>query len=91
MFDFGEALRVLKAGGKVRREGWNGRGMWVVMMPGYPNGVPANTHAAAALGVSEGATVRIKPYLAMRDVQGHLVPWLASQTDMLSEDWLVVA
>jgi hypothetical protein len=30
------------------------------------------------------------PYIFMKTVQGDLVPWLASQTDLLAEDWSVV-
>jgi hypothetical protein len=30
------------------------------------------------------------PYIFITTVQGELVPWLSSQTDMLSEDWMIV-
>jgi hypothetical protein len=90
-FGFAFALQLLKAGKKVRRFGWNGKGMHLAYMPGYPEGVPANGAAAAALGVPEGEIIHTRPYIAMKDAQGYLVTgWLASQTDLLAEDWELV-
>jgi hypothetical protein len=70
--DFGGAIRVLKSGGRVAREGWNGKGMWLALQ------VP-DAHSKMSL-----------PYIYMKTVDDKLVPWLASQTDMLAEDWLLV-
>lgn len=66
---FGDALEVLKVGGRVARAGWNGRGMHVQLQR-------PDSYSKMTL-----------PYIYMKTVQGDLVPWLASQTDMLSEDW----
>lgn len=85
--NFGQALEHLKAGGKVARVGWNGKGMWLALKPGYPDGVPANAAMAKAAGIPEGTTVRFQPYIVMCTVDGSFVPWLASQTDVLAEDW----
>lgn len=85
---FGSALAELRAGRKVARLGWNGQGIWICLMPGYPDGIQAN--AATAKHFGEGI-VRTRPYIAMRDAQGMMVTgWLASQTDLLAEDWIVV-
>jgi hypothetical protein len=84
---FGDALQHLKSGQKVCRAGWNGKGMWLALQKGYPEGVPANKNTSEAFGVPEGSTVRILPYIAMKTVDGAFVPWLASQTDVLAEDW----
>jgi hypothetical protein len=89
-FDFGEALEALRAGKRVQRAGWNGKGMWLALQPGYPEGVPANATSAKALHVAEGEMVRILPYIAMKTVDGGFVPWLASQTDVLAQDWSAV-
>jgi len=67
--DFGDAIRALKDGKKVRRRNWNGEGMWLALQ------VP-DEHSKMGL-----------PYIYMSTVEGKLVPWLASQSDMLSEDW----
>jgi hypothetical protein len=75
----------------VQRAGWNGKGMWLCLMPGYPDGVPINTNTAQATGLPEGESHRFLPYILMRTVDGSFVPWLASQTDILAEDWSVVS
>jgi hypothetical protein len=76
---FGEALRKLKNGYKVARKGWNGKGMWLVL-------VKAEDYA---LSESFG-TRELLPFIAMKTADNKLVPWLASQTDILAEDWMVV-
>ncbi len=85
--NFGQALEHLKAGGKVARVGWNGKGMWLTLQKGYPDGVPINKNTAEATGLPEGTVCRFLPYIIMRTVDGSFVPWLASQTDVLAEDW----
>lgn len=88
---FGMALECLKIGRHVQREGWNGKGMFVFMQKGYPDGIPANKNTSEALGIEEGTEIKVTPYLMMRAADGTLVTgWLASQTDMLSEDWEVL-
>lgn len=86
---FGWALAHLRSdeGNRVRRAGWNGKGMFLFYMPGYPDGVPANANTAKSMGIAEGVIVRVPPYIMMRTADGALVPWLASQTDLLSDDW----
>lgn len=78
-FDFGTALKALKDGHRVARSGWNGKGMWLSLQ------VP-DEHSKMTL-----------PYVFIEYPVGHVaypqgsrVPWLASQTDMLSEDWCIV-
>ena len=88
--DFGYALKALKEGLKVERKGWNGRGMYVVLQKGYPDGIPINKNTAEATGLPEGTVCRFLPYLMMKTVDGAFVPWLISQTDALAEDWFAV-
>jgi hypothetical protein len=85
--DFGEALALLREGHRMQRTGWNGKGMYVVFQKGYPDGIPINANTAAAIGQPEGVVCRFLPYLMMRTADGSFVPWLASQTDILAEDW----
>lgn len=82
MMDFGAAVRALKAGHKVARTGWNGKGMWLYF-------VPAASYPAQTLAAKEhfGEMVPYLAYIAMKTVDGSVVPWLASQSDVLSEDW----
>lgn len=67
--NFSDALKQAKAGRRIRRSGWNGKGMYVELVP------------AGAAGVIT------EPFLAMQTAQGGLIPWLASQADVLAEDW----
>lgn len=87
---FDTAILLLKRGHKLARTGWNGVGMYVVMQRGYPDGVPLNANTAQATGIREGTLTRFAPYLLMRTAQGDFVPWVASQTDLLSDDWEVI-
>lgn len=76
--NFGMALGALKQGRKVARIGWNGKGLWLELQR-------PDAHSKMTL-----------PYLFMcypddaQNTPGARVPWLASQTDMLAEDWFVL-
>lgn len=86
LFDFGQALHFLKYGYKVARKGWNGKGMFLYYVAEgvYPARMPV------IQGCFENDQVPYGAYIAMKTAQGNVVPWLASQTDMLAEDWEVV-
>lgn len=95
-FDFGLALHALKQGAKVRRRGWNGKGMWIALTPGsaFEAKHAKCGHAAAKRAVElddPEAEIELLPHIDMRAADGSMViGWLASQTDMLAEDWEVV-
>lgn len=90
MLNFGEAIEVLKQGKKVAREGWNGKGMYIVLMDGYPS-TTANAMTREKHNLPEGSTVTVNPYIVMKTATGELQPgWLASQTDMLADDWQII-
>jgi hypothetical protein len=82
---FGHALEALKAGCSVARSGWNGKGMFLYFVPA--NSYPAQTDVAKKF---IGETVPYGAYIAMKTAQGNVVPWLASQTDIVAEDWQVI-
>ena len=84
--NFGKAIELLKQGKKVARIGWNGKRMFLYYVPA--NSYPAQTEVAKE---EFGAMVQYGAYIAMKTATGEVVPWLASQTDMLAEDWEVVA
>ena len=85
--NFGSALQALKNGQKVAREGWNGKGMFLFLVPGSVFKV----NRAPLLGIyPEGTEINYRPHIDMKTVDGGIVPWLASQTDVLAEDWCVV-
>ncbi len=90
MMNFGEALAALKQGAHISRAGWNGKGMWLAYQPGYPDGIAINANTAKATGLEQGTLCKFLPYIMMKTAGGEFVPWLASQTDVLGEDWGVV-
>jgi hypothetical protein len=84
---FSEALERLKQGKKVQRSGWNGKGMWLALQKAYPDGIPINKNTAEATGIPEGTVCKFLPYIMMKTADNAFVPWLASQTDILANDW----
>ena len=88
--NFSAALQAVKAGAKIQRSGWNGKGMYVVLQKGYPNGIPINKNTAEATGIAEGTICRFLSYLMMYTANGAFVPWVISQTDVLAGDWQVI-
>lgn len=86
--DFGAALDYLKHGYRLARKGWNAANQWIALNPGSSIVVSEGRPLAAVFPV--GTPLEIKPYLIIKTVQGSIVPWLASQTDLLAEDWFVV-
>ena len=91
-FTFGEAIRKLKNGKKVARLGWNGKGMYLWLMP--PTVVksewciePGLKALAEANGGKIEALGSIRMFTADKKI---LTGWLASQTDILAEDWIEI-
>ncbi len=79
--DFGFAIRALKGGRRVARTGWNGRDMWLVLLDKQMCLAPTFF----------GGVVELAPCIAIRTAQGEMQPgWVASQADMLAEDWVVL-
>lgn len=87
---FGHALHALKAGHRVARAGWNGKGMWLLLVPGSVVTLRGGTPYADALGIAD-APASIDPHIDMFTAAGTMQPgWLASQADMLADDWMIV-
>lgn len=84
---FGDAIDALENGKRVARAGWNGKGMFLYYVP--EGAYPARTEVAKKEW-GENALVPYQAYIAMKTVQGTVVPWLPSQTDMLAKDWEVL-
>lgn len=77
-FDFGQALALVKEGELIAREGWNGKGMFILLMTGED--------VTAALS----SDIPILDAIYMKTADDKLVPWVASQTDILADDWVLV-
>lgn len=107
--NFGEALELLKQGKKVCREGWNGKGMYLKLIQGYPvNGhlYPANPYEKlpaenpdGSPNITQGNGGQMLSHIVLKTAGDSVnwgkgysdyVPWLASQTDVLSSDWELV-
>ena len=86
---FGVALDLLKSGEKLARAGWNGKGMFVYLVRGreVPRGSLRNeAHFHYPLEVD--GDVKLCDHIDIKAADGSIVVgWLASQTDMLAEDW----
>lgn len=94
---FGHAIEAMKAGHKVARAGWNGKGMFIVLMPPLylPPFSTADTsrkvNDRTAKWIGEDAPLDCQPYFAMYTALKQWQPgWLASQADMLANDWQVL-
>jgi len=88
MFSFSLALDHVKCGSKVARAGWNGKGMFIFLVPGSTFQVSR----PPLLGIyPEGTTINYHSHIDMKTADGMIVPWLCSQTDMLAEDWELVS
>jgi hypothetical protein len=99
--NLGEALEAVKNGKRAARAGWNGKKMFVFLMPGS---APRSTEVSVRNGVDlinsvrvdlftdgdEGTTIRM-PSFCLRAADGStVVGWVASQADMGAEDWELV-
>mgnify|MGYP005823894641 CR=1 FL=1 len=93
--NFGHAIEAMKSGAKVARSGWNGKGMWIALTPGsaFEAKFAKCGHAAGkrAAEIQPDDEIELLPHIDMRAADGSMViGWLASQTDMLAEDWTIV-
>ena len=98
--NFGLAIEALKAGKKVAREGWNGKGMFIYLNLGSvafgADDEVTDDHLIDGISIKlfetgDTGTVTRLPNINMKTATGStLTGWLASQTDILSDDWLII-
>lgn len=85
--NFEQALTALKLDSRVARSGWNGKGMFIYLVPGSTFKV----NRPPLLGIyPEGTEINYRPHIDMKTADGSCVPWVASQSDLLADDWGVV-
>jgi hypothetical protein len=91
---FGLAIEALKLGKRVARAGWNGKGMWLSLSGDGVTEIDAASfwsHNNRAYAEANGGTAKVLPSITMKTATGEiLMGWLASQTDMLAQDWQIV-
>ena len=87
VFGFSTALLLLKDGERVARTGWNGKGMFLFLVPGSRFKV----NRPPLLGIyPDGTEIEYHAHIDMKTAQGYVVPWLASQADLIDEDWQLI-
>lgn len=83
---FGHAIELMKRGECVCRSGWNGKGMFIFLVPGST----FKANRPPLLGIyEEGTEINYHAHIDMKTADGTIVPWLASQSDMLATDWCI--
>lgn len=85
--NFGKALEVIKKGGLIAREGWNGRGMFIYLVAG--GNYKVQMDCVKPLADKDG-TLKYNPYMAIKNVNGTISTWVPSVNDCLAEDWYEV-
>lgn len=80
--NFGQAIEALKQGEKAARAGWNGKGMYLLYVPSEKWGIISEI----GLDIQKE---NLLPWIGLKTADGHFVPWLASQTDILADDWAI--
>lgn len=94
--DFGEAIRELESGSKIARSGWNGKGMYLVMVVSTYDYASDTNDIFSDIKIpctkSEyPSCVPTDPYIVMRTANKTAQPgWLPSQSDIFSKDWVIV-
>jgi hypothetical protein len=90
---FGHAIEALESGKRVMREGWNGKGMWVILIGAT---APESDYADIDYIIRDDtdaqflAGIRLQSWYGLKTADGGFVPWQPSQTDMRAKDWQVV-
>lgn len=85
--NFGTAIEALKVGHRISRSGWNGKGMFLFLVKGET----VTKSIEDCYGDPEHKEIhKVLDAIYMHTAQTDLVPWLASQTDVLAEDWVVL-
>lgn len=96
LMDFGGAIKALKEGHKVARKGWNGKGMFLWLKPAAEVKAEwCKDPLLKSLAEENGGSIPALGTICMytHDSTGRkavLTGWLASQSDMLLEDWFIV-
>lgn len=86
VFEFSRALDLLKHGSRVCRKGWKGKGMFILLVSLEDYSVPG---IPAVTGTNNPSYWRKQPWIALKTADNGFVPWVASQSDLLADDWSV--
>lgn len=81
---FGQAIELLKAGHRMARKGWNGKGMYIE----YVDAQDWNSSSLERPGFAD--ELKPRPWLGIKTVDDQFMPWIPSQSDVLAEDWVIL-
>ena len=85
--NFSDALKGLKLGWRMTRDGWNGKGQFVFLVPGSRFTV----NRPPLLGIyPEGTEISYNPHIDIKCADGSISTWVPSINDILAEDWTVL-
>lgn len=90
MRGIGWAIKEMRDGRRTRRAGWNGKGMYLFLVPGSTFVVQPDRPMGIACPELAGKEVNYHAHVDMLTAQGYVVPWLCSQADLLAVDWELV-
>jgi len=77
----GEAIEEMKHGNRVQRRGWNGAGMFLFIVAGDSWDFQTDVSGVDDIGTQS--------FICMKTANNQLIPWLASQADLLANDWQI--
>jgi len=85
--NFGQAIEALKIGKKVARKGWNGKNLFIFLVPGSTFKV----NRPPLLGIyDEGTEIEYRPHIDIKTADGSIATWSPSGSDALAEDWEII-
>lgn len=87
--NFEYAMKALRNKARVHREEWSEL-TYIVLLPGYPEGIQINENNAAAHRLKVGATLHYRPYFQGVTAKGDIIVWNATTEDLLAEDWKIL-
>jgi hypothetical protein len=84
---FGSALEAIKTGKRMARSGWNGKNMFVFLVPGSQ----FNVNRPPLLGIyPDGTPITYRPHIDIKGADGSISTWVPSIGDVMAEDWQIV-
>ena len=90
--NFGQAIEQLRLGAKVQRAGWNGKNMYIFLATSDADSIARTSGIRQEIEKLAAEDPQcVQTCFVMKNAKGRLVPgWLASQEDMLANDWAIV-
>ncbi len=88
--NFGEALDHIEKGGKIAREGWNGKGLFVYYIAADKHKASHNEQSAMIDYADDHGLFQHNAYMAIKNTDGTVSTWVPSINDCLAKDWVLL-